>query len=236
VSCFSGVYKYGGIGGCSMLNSLVIIAAAALMLGLLYTEKREKNTMLLLVKTTLSALFIVAALIQPNQTPLYFRFLLAALVLCLFGDVFLAIPGEKMFFSGLVSFLLGHVLYIFAFFTEGPISPMTWIGAVFVLITSTLVFYWLKPHLGSMKIPVFLYVVVISIMVCGAISVLGNPQLNVSGRAAVFIGATLFYFSDILVARDQFIKKEFSNRLFGLPLYYSGQFLLAFSAGLLRHI
>jgi hypothetical protein len=33
------------------------------------------------------------------------------------------------------------------------------------------------------------------------------------------------------VARNKFIRNEFLNRLVGLPLYYLGQFLLAFSIG-----
>lgn len=51
------------------------------------------------------------------------------------------------------------------------------------------------------------------------------------GRFMVLIGAVLFYISDIFVARNRFIKKEYLNRLCGLPLYYCGQFLLAFSIG-----
>lgn len=50
----------------------------------------------------------------------------------------------------------------------------------------------------------------------------------------VFGGALLFYLSDIFVARDRFLKTSFLNRLVGLPIYYAGQFLLAFSVGLLR--
>jgi uncharacterized membrane protein YhhN len=49
-----------------------------------------------------------------------------------------------------------------------------------------------------------------------------------------FTGAVAFYFSDVFVARDRFMKKEFLNRLVGLPMYYAGQFLIAFSVGFLR--
>jgi hypothetical protein len=33
------------------------------------------------------------------------------------------------------------------------------------------------------------------------------------------------------VARQRFVAPAFANRLYGLPLYYLGQFLLAFSVG-----
>jgi hypothetical protein len=48
----------------------------------------------------------------------------------------------------------------------------------------------------------------------------------------VLSGAIVFYLSDIFVARDTFVRSEYSNRLIGLPLYYLGQFLFAFSIGM----
>jgi hypothetical protein len=38
--------------------------------------------------------------------------------------------------------------------------------------------------------------------------------------------------SDIFVARQRFVTKAFVNRSAGLPLYYAGQFMIAFSTGL----
>jgi uncharacterized membrane protein YhhN len=71
-------------------------------------------------------------------------------------------------------------------------------------------------------------------MVCAASSVLGVKDFRPSGRFMVFSGAVAFYFSDVFVARDRFMKKEFLNRLVGLPLYYAGQFLIAFSLGFMK--
>jgi uncharacterized membrane protein YhhN len=84
-----------------------------------------------------------------------------------------------------------------------------------------------------MHLPVLFYVIVITVMVVGAWSIIGDSQLALTGRVIVFAGAVSFYFSDVFVARDRFLKPEFLNRLIGLPLYYFGQFLLAFSVGLL---
>jgi len=85
-----------------------------------------------------------------------------------------------------------------------------------------------------MVVPVLVYVLVITIMVSAAWAVYWKTLFPISGRALIFLGAVSFYFSDIFVARNQFMKKEFANRLIGLPLYYAGQFLLAFSPGFLR--
>ena len=70
-------------------------------------------------------------------------------------------------------------------------------------------------------------------MVTGAWAVFAGTSFSFGGRWFVLAGAFLFYLSDLFVARNQFIQRDFINRLIGLPLYYLGQFLLAFSIGLL---
>jgi len=216
-----------------MTSILIIIFAVILLCGLLYFEKRENRKGILPTKTILSSLFIFAVLVQQHPIIRYYHFILLGLIFCLMGDVFLALPQRKMFLFGLISFLLGHVFYILSFFYVARISQWTWMGSIIVIVISAWVYLWLKPHLGKMKIPVLLYVIVITIMVSGACSILGEPSLALSGRIMVFAGALSFYFSDIFVARDRFLKKEILNRLIGLPMYYTGQFLLAFSVGIL---
>ena len=185
-------------------------------------------------KTLLSSLFLLSVLVQPHPIVRYYHFILLGLIFCFAGDVFLALPQKKMFLFGLISFLLGHVLYVLSFFHVARISLWTWIGFLMMIVVSLWVYLCLRPHLGKMKIPVLLYVIVITIMVSGAWSILGEPSLTLSGRIMVFVGALSFYFSDIFVARNRFLKNEFLNRLIGLPMYYTGQFLLAFSVGLLK--
>jgi uncharacterized membrane protein YhhN len=217
-----------------VINTSIIVFAAALLLGLLYAEKKEILKAKLAVKIVLSSLFIFSAVIQPHLIVPYYRFILTGLIFCLGGDVFLALPRQKMFLYGLVSFLLGHLFYVAAFFYTVGINQGTVIGLVISAITSGGVFLWLRPYLGAMKIPVIFYILVITAMVVGACSVLAAGGLALCGRMLVFSGALAFYISDIFVARQRFLKTEFLNRLIGLPLYYSGQFMLAFSVGLLE--
>ena len=211
----------------------VIILACILMPILLYFETREIPKGILPVKTAVSLLFVTAALIQHRPVPAYFAWLLPGLICCLGGDVFLALPQKKMFFLGLVAFLVGHLFYVIAFLhTAPPTLSILW-GAVPMTLASVWIFFRLKPHLGDMAVPVVAYVVVITVMVCGAFSLLLTPQLELTGRFLAFCGALLFYLSDLCVARDRFVKKESLNRIVGLPLYFGGQFLLAFSIGYL---
>jgi uncharacterized membrane protein YhhN len=217
-----------------MLNSIIIIAALLLLAGLLFFEKTGELKGKLPTKTILSGLFILAALLQPRPFPEYFYILLIGLIFCLGGDVFLALPQERMFLFGLVSFLLGHVCYVACFFYVADLNPWTWGGSAIGLGISSIAFFWLRSHLGTMLVPVIAYIIVITAMVIGAFTVLGDTALHSTGRFLVLFGAVSFYISDLFVARDRFLKTEFVNRLIGLPLYYGGQFLLAFSIGLIR--
>jgi uncharacterized membrane protein YhhN len=176
----------------------------------------------------------MTALLQRHSVAAYFTYLFVGLIFCLIGDVCLALPQEKAFLAGLVAFLIGHIFYIFSF--SSLISIYHWISAgLFIMFgMSAFIFFWLRPHLKSMLIPVLLYIVVITVMASGAWAVFWKTSFQTSGRALILAGSLCFYFSDVFVARDKFIKEKYGNRLFGLPLYYTGQFMLAFSVGLLK--
>jgi uncharacterized membrane protein YhhN len=220
------------------MHILIVVFAAGLLACLLYCEKKEVPKARLAVKSLLSSLFILAAFVQFHPIPLfyYYRFLLVGMIFCLGGDVLLALPGKKMFLFGLVSFLLGHVFYAAAFFDTAGFNQWAGIGLVISALAGAGVFLWLRPHLGDMKIPVIFYILVISVMVVGAWSMVGAGELKPAGRIAAFVGALAFYVSDIFVARQRFLRTDFVNRLIGLPLYYGGQFLLAFSTGWLNPV
>ena len=215
------------------LNIIIIVSGGILLPFLLYYEYRENRSGILPTKTALSTLFVITVLIQPHPISTYYHLLLLGLLFCLGGDVFLALPRDKMFLLGLLSFLVGHIFYIIGFFSVAHINTWTWLGTLIVLAFSGYVYFWLKPHLGTMKVPVLVYTIVITIMLSGAWSILGESNLAGLGRVMVFSGASCFYVSDLFVARDRFMKKEPINRFLGLPLYYTGQFFLAFSVGLL---
>ena len=213
-----------------MSTPLILIAAVPLLMGLLYFEKRDSTRGLLLTKPFLSALFVTMALTGSQTDTPYFRWILAGLLLCMAGDVFLIFFfARKPFLAGLVSFLTGHVLYAIAFFSlAGEAKGNGIIIAIFLAISCG-VFAWLRPHLGKMLIPVAAYVVIITAMVIGAAALAATEAVRFEGRTLAFAGAILFYISDIFVARQRFVTSNFFNRAVGLPLYFAGQFMIAFS-------
>lgn len=213
-----------------MVIGSVVGLALALLVGLIGAEKTEQPKRILAFKTPLSLLFIVAWALQPAQNPGFAAMILIALVFCLGGDVLLALGSHKTFLLGLVSFLLGHVMYAAAFFTVGQVGPAMAVGMILFMAAGVVVWRWLEPYLGDMQTPVLAYIVIISTMACAAAGLAANPAIPCITRATILIGAILFYLSDIFVARQRFVVSAQLNRAAGLPLYYSAQFLLAFSA------
>ncbi len=215
------------------MNALIFIGAICLLGGLLLAEKQESIAGKLITKLPLSMLFVLVALTRQRPDPFFYRLMTAGFLLSLLGDMLLVFYQKPLFLAGLISFLLAHVFFILALLGLG--SGLSWgwgLLCVALLLASGRVYFWLKPHLGSMKVPALLYLVVISCMLAGAGRVFFDPALPRTGRVVVFTGALLFYLSDLFVARNRFMEKSFVNRLMGLPLYYTAQFFLAFSIGL----
>ena len=78
-----------------------------------------------------------------------------------------------------------------------------------------------------MRIPVVGYMLAIVAMMIGAIAVARASALPT--RTCLVTGAALFFASDLAVARDKFVEQSFTNRAWGLPAYYAGQLLIAWS-------
>ena len=62
------------------MTILIIGIAAGLLAGLLYCEKKEVLKAKLAVKTVLSSLFVLSAVIQPHPMVAYYGYILPGLV------------------------------------------------------------------------------------------------------------------------------------------------------------
>ena len=212
------------------ITSTVVCALA--LLGLLYAERSGSRQTRYLTKPVASAAFIVLAWAHGALTDGdYGRLIFAGLVLGAVGDIALMFPSDRAFLGGLVAFLLGHVAYVLAFAIVTPLSAWIHPLAILPLAAAAIVLRWLWPHLGTMRGPVLAYVAVISAMAIGALAAqtTGRQLLDVWQATLLTLGALLFFASDIAVARDRFVAKGFFNKLWGLPAYYGGQCLIAWS-------
>ena len=209
-----------------MLVSVVIASVmAGAVLSLLHGIRTNDRTKEIFSKATASAAFVLLGALRWGPDNPTGSLLVAALVLCAAGDLFLLF--DRTFDLGLVSFLLGHLAYVAGFAVALPIGRWPLMVVVPLVAAGALISKWLWPHLGRRRAAVALYIVIISIMVWGGISVFTEGTLPWLSA----VGALLFYVSDLAVARQRFVHPEFINRALGLPLYYLGQTLLALTIG-----
>ena len=194
---------------------------------LLYAERRGEQRLQWAAKPLASLGFLLAAHAQGALAGPYGQAIFAGLCLSTVGDVLLMWRSQAPFLAGLGAFLLGHVAYATAFVLRGVGLSVTLASAALLAIPASVVVRWLWPHVpGPMRAPVLAYVLVISAMVA-----LSLGTVSKLGGAAIVLGAAMFYASDLSVARDQFVRREFANRLWGLPLYYAAQHVLASTVG-----
>lgn len=168
--------------------------------------------------------------------PGYTLLVLLGLLLSFAGDVLLILPLPRSFLLGLVAFLLAHAAYIAAF-THAQVSRALGsnmgaevLAAAVLAIIATTMYRYLLPTLGKLRVPVILYIVVISIMAHRALAVaLVDPSAPALLMSA---GALLFYASDGILAVDRFKMRGAMPRghLWNLSTYYLGQLLIALSA------
>lgn len=204
------------------------ILTATALAGLLVGEARGDGRWVSLFKPLASCGFLGLAIAAGALESAYGRVLLAALLLSWVGDVLLISREPGGFLAGLASFLLAHLAYAGAFAARG--TSWGWAAAALALLAMPylLVNRWLSPHVKpSLSGLVRIYGMAISVMLalaCGTLAAGHSP--------AIFAGALAFYLSDLAVARDRFVRESFVNRLWGLPLYYASQLLLAWSVAL----
>jgi uncharacterized membrane protein YhhN len=80
--------------------------------------------------------------------------------------------------------------------------------------------------LRRLVFPVGLYGTVITLMVLSALLTLYDAAWKVYASGLVALGASLFYFSDILLAWNKFVNPIRNGRLANMILYHLGQFAL----------
>jgi uncharacterized membrane protein YhhN len=203
---------------------LAVLAVAALML----CDSQRYRPGRYIFKPMAAAAFIWAALAVDAASFSYGQWMLAGLCLCFVGDILLMADAEPAFIGGLGAFLLGHLCYAVAF-TQLAWTPATLL--VSALPVAALVYFtlrWLSPHTeGPLRFAVPLYTAVIAGMLLAA-----GMTVNEPAAALIIFGAIGFAISDLAVARQQFIKDSRLNGLWGTPLYFASQMLLAGSVAI----
>jgi uncharacterized membrane protein YhhN len=180
--------------------------------------------------------------ISTGISSIFSRLFLAALFFSWLGDIFLLFENKSgiYFILGLSAFLTAHVLYIIyfskiqsetiSFFRKRPVMFLAVVAYVIELL------YLLWPQLGPMKLPVFIYSLVIGSMLTVALWQYG--KLPRSTALLFIIGAMLFVLSDSALALNRFYKPHPYNGILVMSTYVAAQVFLTLGsiAHLRQHI
>jgi len=163
---------------------------------------------------------------------------LRALFFCWAGDILLLkqADAEIFFMLGLAAFLFGHLLYILAYrelrWKDGGLQRAQKLRVSFpVALVGTTLILVLLPYLGSLKIPVIGYAVVLMGMVMAAFFRYGRTSPDSFWLVAA--GAISFMISDSILAINKFHTAfSYAGPLIMLT-YILGQYLIV--RGIIRH-
>jgi uncharacterized membrane protein YhhN len=203
---------------------LAILATASGVAAIIADHK--KNWILIYVFRPLTMILVIAVAAggQAAAWPFKLRILLG-LAACLAGDLFMMLK-EKRFTEGLTAFLLGHLFYISAFLAVmRPRADLGTLLPLFIFASGMLTI--LFPHLGRMKVPVAIYILVIMVMAGLAI----QRYVDVGGTPAfrAFLAAVLFLVSDSALAVNRFVRPVPAAQKVILGTYFAAQLLFALS-------
>ena len=203
--------------------TLLALVSAALCIR---AESAGPRSSVYIFKPLTMVWIILIALQEKNPVSSSYKYLIIAGLLCsLVGDIFLMLPSDR-FIPGLLSFLVAHLFYIAAFTSGRPQTGAFWYAIPF-LIYGGVMLWILFPHLGLMKLPVLIYMLVILMMAWQAL--VRCRETEQAGSALAFFGALLFTASDSILALNRFRGRIEHGEFYILSTYFTAQCLIALS-------
>ena len=201
----------------------------------MYAEYTGNTTLRILSKPLIVICLLFWLFVSTRLKEKFHQLIFAGLVCALAGDILLSlqIVDPSFFMFGLIAFLFCHLCYFSAFLLDYRSSRAPknsfffWMIAVFAAFCAGFFFY-LKPNLGSLQIPVLVYTLVISAMGVMAASRFG--RVNLLSFELVFYGALFFIFSDSILAYNKFIDPLPASGIFVMSSYMLAQYFIVYGS------
>lgn len=167
---------------------------------------------------------------KPIASTLLTKAILSALIFSWIGDILLL--WSNLFVYGLGAFLMAQICYIIGFKLaqrgSNQLEHVNFIKVFFfnlpIYLTAAFTFYLINSNLGSMRIPVIIYIIVIVSMVATARD--RFKKCNSASFWQVFIGAILFFISDGAIAISRFFKDFPESGIVIMGTYVIAQLLI----------
>ena len=203
----------------SLTLSIIALISAIITI---YAKFRDSESLQFIFKPlTMLAIILIAFLNSSAPMTFYQQAILVGLIFSTIGDVFL-IKQDRFFVQGLISFLLGHLCFIAAFWT----AP-NWLSVIPYLIYVGIFLSILWKYLDKLKIPVIIYAIVLAVMSWMALS--RTIEHHNHDTLHVFLGSIIFIVSDSLLAFNKFKSPIPYAHLWILATYFLAQWFIALS-------
>ncbi len=202
-------------------SALLLTAAALVAAADWFSVARNRPSIEAVAKPSVMVALALAVVLGGTAETRWF--VVAGLLLSLAGDVALLERVDR-FVVGLASFLVAHIFYVAAFVTESSNAPrnstMLAVGVLLLVVLGSRglsIISSAAEESPKLRLPVTLYIVVLSIMVLAA-------SMHTAVGAT---GAWLFATSDAILGWNRFVRPLDNGRLVTHVLYHLGQGLIA---------
>lgn len=162
---------------------------------------------------------LIMAVLQHDLLPQAKKLMIFALGFSLLGDVVLTIPISLSLELGIGCFLLVHCCYISLFLKVFKYRSSQLGYYLLVLMFMSYCASILVPALGSLLVPILIYMVVLLLMIFCAFQVQDQGLIIASG-------ALCFMVSDLALAFSMFVYQQLDTRALVMFSYYMAQLLL----------
>ena len=205
------------------LVSILHVAAIAL----------EQQTLLYISKPLLMPILMCIIWTQTKlKTPLS-KILFAGVFMGWLGDNFLMGSGVLFFSGGLVSFLIGHLMYIYLFSREVSDAKQTHYIMEKPYLILPFIAFWIYTIclIGTQendlpKFPVYVYAFVICLM---SIMAINRKYIQESKfYTLIIIGSILFIGSDFMIAINKFVEPFPNHRIYIMSTYTLAQGIIVY--------
>lgn len=198
----------------------------------LYAEFNQLNTVRYLIKPCIVLSLLILVYVETKLKGRFHKRVFTGLVFALAGDIFLMLVWQNTayFMFGLIAFLICHLFYTSAFYLDFCSAPeLDKKGARIAIacgaIFSISLYFFMRPHLGTMKLPVMAYTFVITMM--AMMAAFRNLRVNTVSFNLVLAGAIFFILSDTILAYNKFVKGFDFASVFIMLTYMVAQYLIA---------
>ncbi|MFH2038168.1 MAG: lysoplasmalogenase [Chloroflexota bacterium] len=215
------------------MNYALIPVPLYLILIILYVIARNRNdlkrTAIIQPIATFLALVIAAlSFLSPVADKSYSIWILVGMGFCFLADIFnIDMTRDKILYAAIAVFVIAYLEYALTFthFNGFQRQDLVIAGVFFLIYLFLMNLYW--KGLGSFKIPVLIYGLVMPFMVTRAISTLFGSTFSMVSAWLVTVGCSMLFLGDVEYGVHRF--RQPLNVFFGPIFYAGGQLLIALS-------